>query len=195
MAKKETTEKKVAAPAKSEASRIDVLEAQVKELSYIVRKHFTKGKTLPILLLSLLLPIVALNAADVVKYDGDGSTSFAYDTDGDVTVTGGDTVLTAGFVISTPAAPTLVAGGTITVSVATMNLTASALEVPTTTNTIAAPSVAGQWAVLINTGTNSLKLTEGTTLDSGGTKTLGPEDVLQLFAPDTTAWKAIYHDN
>ena len=73
---------------------------------------------------------------------------------------------------------------------------ASGQAVATITNTILAPDAAGLWVVLINGGvSNSVKITEGTTLDSGGDKTLGPEDVMLLFSPSAASWSAIYHDN
>ena len=73
---------------------------------------------------------------------------------------------------------------------------ASAQGLAVITNTITAPSEAGAFCIIVNNGvSNSVLITEGTTLDSGGNKTLGPEDALLLIGRDTSAWSGIYHDN
>ena len=91
---------------------------------------------------------------------------------------------------------TLTNGEVIVPSRSTVVLDASGQSTTISTNTLPAPVDAGYWVVLINGGaSNSVLITEGTTLDSGGNKTLGPEDVMLLFAPSAASWSGIYHDN
>ena len=121
---------------------------------------------------------------------------------GDLAVTGdstlsGDTTIQSGLLIGTQVNIASTNLGVITVNAAmTYVLSAAAQANATVTNTIVAPASPGTWAVLINGGaSNSIVITEGATLDSGGIKTLGPEDVMMLFAPSAASWSAIYHDN
>lgn len=109
----------------------------------------------------------------------------------------GDDAAIAGLLTFTPVSVTSAGGTAITVGAGTVILlNADALGYPITTNTVVAPSAAGQVAVIVNASTsNSVLITEGTTVDSGGNKTLGPEDVLLLFSRDTSAFSAVYHDN
>lgn len=171
-------------------ARLAKVEKELSKISYIVRKQFTRGATLPLLALCLLIPALSYGADAVQQWNGTTATDiWKYDKDGDVTVTGGKT-------INTPVALTSTAEMAITVTAAHINLDASAQSLPVITNTIVAPVVAGEWTVIVNSGvSNSVVITEGTTLDSGGSKTLGPEDVLFLFGRSTSAWSAIFHDN
>ena len=111
--------------------------------------------------------------------------------------TAGDLTINAGVIQATQVNIATTNGYVITVGASsTIVLDASGQGTGTITNTIIAPASAGQWAVLINDGvSNSVTIAEGTTLDSGGDKTLGPEDVMLLFAPSAASWSAIYHDN
>lgn len=203
---------------KSAKVTVEELDKRLKHVEYLLRKLFTRGKTpeIGIFLLALLIPALSFGTGltdDLAKWNGTNGASVVFSKAGGITATGvggitapdltasddvtvGDDVVVAGQVITTPASYLGVVGGTVTVTTASMVLyNGDAAVVPTLTNTVAAPATAGLQAVIINVGTGSVVFTEGTTLDSGGNKTLGPEDVLMLFAPDTSAWKAIYHDN
>jgi len=164
-----------------------------------------EGSVRPAFALAVLMMVlftVGGYALNYVKYSdssywSDADAIVASDvTSSDDTVVGDDLTVT-GIVNALPASVASTANAVITVGAAsTINLSAAAQGNATVTNTIAAPTVAGTWAVLINDGaSNSIEITEGTTLDSGGTKTLGPEDVMLLFGRTTSAWSAIYHDN
>jgi hypothetical protein len=116
--------------------------------------------------------------------------------DSGATVTG-DLVLQSGTLQAVQVNVASTNGGTITVG-ASSTIVINGIGSTAITNTIAAPGAAGLWAVILNNSTNAgctLTLTEGTTLDSGGDKTLGVEDVMLLFSRSAAAWSAIYHDN
>lgn len=164
-----------------------------------------EGSVRPAFALAVLLMVVFTVGGYALNYVKYSESSYWTDADGivasDVTV-GDDLAVTddaeiTGILKALPTSVASTANASITVGAAsTILLSAAAQGNATVTNTIAAPTVAGTWAVLINNGvSNSIEITEGTTLDSGGTKTLGPEDVMLLFGADTNAWKAIYHDN
>lgn len=76
-------------------------------------------------------------------------------------------------------------------------LDASAQGNAVVTNTITAPASAGLVLYLVNDGaSNTIEITEGTTLDAGGALTLGPEDGATLISRSAAAWSVVgFNDN
>jgi hypothetical protein len=108
----------------------------------------------------------------------------------------GDVIITNGLFLPSYTTYDFAHNGVVVISNSTIWF--ESVEGEHATNTIAgphqSPNGVHSWCVLINRATNCIWITEGATLDSGGTRELCHGDVMMLIG-GTNKWFAIYQDN